>query len=215
MAETCPNCQASVAAGDHFCRACRTRLYGGDSGPQAGPASDRAAFCAMCGLGLVPEASHCSECGAPVSDVAPAPRHGEAAARERTARAAKAEEPPPRRFEVLWMVKSIGLIVLCCLGLMLLVRMLEHAGIIGEAGAGNWLLAAASLGVFAGAFWAAKRSPGRTVIEPAAGAVFLFFVFFAAMGLTLGESLAVSLPTFLFGLLGGRLGERSQGKKHP
>ena len=70
---TCPNCQASNAAGAKFCASCGTSLAppGVVCANCQAENPQGAKFCASCGTSLAPAVVHCTQCG---SEVAPGGR---------------------------------------------------------------------------------------------------------------------------------------------
>ncbi len=119
-----------------------------------------------------------------------------------------------RGFQWKWFVASAGIILLAvALSMLLLGFVLAGLNIEDEALSGLLFFLFVAAGVFAGAFKAALRSPGRTVREPAFAAGILAVGISLAFGADLAESAVGSILPLCIGLLGAWLGEKYQAAR--
>jgi hypothetical protein len=175
-----------------------------------------ARYCARCGREALPKLRYCAHCGAEIRRVGLDRHHGEVPA--------GGDQPRPERprptsarpwFRWRWFLRSVGIIFVAYA--MLIVTALLAEVLLGITRDSPLRYLLAVLGttavVFGGGYAAARRSPGRTVREPAAAAAVLALGLGLAMGEDLGGALGFALPPMLLGLAGAWLGERHQRRK--
>jgi hypothetical protein len=161
---------------------------------------------------LSQDAAFCSQCGQGVQDVAGADTP-QASQPKPAFQAAGQGQDQAKGFSWGWYFKSMGMIILCNIASALI--MVGLLLVMDQANAGLVLvlgLVFGALAFFVGGYWAAVRSPGRTIKEPALAAATLAVL----SGLVQGEgaiSLAGAIIPFVLGMLGAKLGERKQAAR--
>lgn len=180
-------------------------------------------FCSQCGTEVAPDTKICPRCTAPIVDVllmthlpppSSSPRSNNPHSAQPSLRMPANIVAQGRGFQWKWFAASAGIILLAsALGMLLLGFVLAGLDIEDEALSGLLFFVFLAGGIFAGAFKAALRSPGRTIREPAFAAAVLAIAISLAFGADLAESAVGSLLPLGIGLLGAWLGEKYQAAR--
>ncbi len=180
-------------------------------------------FCSQCGTEVAPDTKTCLRCAAPIVDVLlmthlPPPLSSPKRSNPHPAQPPlrmPVNVPAERRgFQWKWFMIAAGFILLAAaLSMLLLGFVLAGLDIEDEDLSGLLFFLFLAVGIFAGAFKAALRSPGRTVREPALAAGILAIAISLAFGADLAESAVGALLPLGIGLLGAWLGEKYQAAR--
>lgn len=207
MAETCAHCGAIADENHSYCVQCGSELGSlafefSDAARRGGPR-----YCSQCGNSVEPGDVNCPHCGEKIVDVLLGAHLAPRVSR-------KKRREPKKGFAWRWFFSSAGFIFLATLAGVLLAAAAEGMGLVeGEDASALLFILGIGGGIFIGAFIAAWRSPGRTVLEPALATAGLAVLLSLPLGAGVFGSALCAVLASLTALPGAWLGEKVQTKR--
>lgn len=209
MNTTCNRCGAKAADQDSFCPSCGNALAEQSFAFAEILQEDGPHYCSQCGHPVSPENEDCPHCGAKIVDVLLGANRFPHPPKKQKNKAAPASSR--HNFSWRWFFASGTTILLTtALSILAMAFISIVLDIANENILGLFFLCCTAVGIFWGAYIAAKRSPGITIIEPALAAAGLTVLAVLAMREGVFEGVLIAIVPFLAALGGARFGERKQ-----